>query len=295
MVESFGARLKREREKKGISLDDISLSTKIGTRLLRALEEEHFEQLPGGIFNRGFVRAYARHLGLDEDQAVADYMAASGDAPASKVIEPEIAEAIETRSEQRRKGIDEIPWGVLATALLVVALGFAIWGFYSSEKEREAREAAPTASHHEEAMSNSQPSPAPPAPSANAQPATTEAHPAPVNPAPAVASAIQPAATEGEFVLLIKAADDSWMSIKADGLPVMEGTLVGGTEKSVRARNSIDVHAGNVGALDFFFNGKKLPPQGDTGEVKNLSFNDRGLEPPQPAAPAAGETALPPH
>src|SRR6266568_8901882 len=86
-VESFGARLKREREKKGITLDDISLSTKIGTRLLHALEDEHFDQLPGGIFNKGFVRAYARHLGMDEDQAIADYLEASGQAPPPGSIE----------------------------------------------------------------------------------------------------------------------------------------------------------------------------------------------------------------
>src|ERR1700746_3017458 len=72
---SFGDRLKREREQRGITLDDISLSTKIGTRLLRALEEDKFEQLPGGIFNKGFVRAYARHLGIDEEQAISDYLA----------------------------------------------------------------------------------------------------------------------------------------------------------------------------------------------------------------------------
>jgi cytoskeletal protein RodZ len=78
---SFGDRLKKEREQRGITLDDISLTTKIGTRLLRALEEEKFEQLPGGIFNKGFVRAYARHVGLDEDQTVADYMTAAGAGP----------------------------------------------------------------------------------------------------------------------------------------------------------------------------------------------------------------------
>src|ERR1700720_541778 len=77
-VESFGARLKREREQRKITLDDISLATKIGTRFLTALEEEHFDQLPGGIFNKGFVRAYARCLHMNEDQAIADYIAATG-------------------------------------------------------------------------------------------------------------------------------------------------------------------------------------------------------------------------
>src|SRR6201987_4368423 len=85
---SFGDRLKKEREQRGITLDDISLTTKIGTRLLRALEEEKFEQLPGGIFNKGFVRAYARHVGLDEDQTVADYMTAAG-GPQPQPAEPE--------------------------------------------------------------------------------------------------------------------------------------------------------------------------------------------------------------
>ena len=76
-MESFGARLKREREQRKITLDDISSSTKIGTRFLVAIEEEHFDQLPGGIFNKGFVRSYARYLGIDENQAVADFVAAT--------------------------------------------------------------------------------------------------------------------------------------------------------------------------------------------------------------------------
>lgn len=76
---SFGERLQREREMRSITLDEIANSTKIGTRLLRALEAEEFDKLPGGIFNKGFVRAYARFLGLDEEQAVIDYLAAEGE------------------------------------------------------------------------------------------------------------------------------------------------------------------------------------------------------------------------
>src|SRR5208337_5598993 len=78
---SFGEKLKSEREKRKITLEQISSSTKIGTRMLQALEEDRFNQLPGGIFNKGFVRAYSRCVGLDEDQTVADYLEASGDAP----------------------------------------------------------------------------------------------------------------------------------------------------------------------------------------------------------------------
>src|SRR5216683_2565670 len=75
-VPSFGEKLRKEREQRKITLDDISSSTKISTRMLRALEEEHFDQLPGGVFNKGFVRAYARQVGLDEEESVADYLAA---------------------------------------------------------------------------------------------------------------------------------------------------------------------------------------------------------------------------
>ena len=72
----FGERLQREREMRGITLDEIAKATKIGSRSLRALEQDDFGKLPGGIFNKGFVRAYAKYLGLDEDQAVTDFLAA---------------------------------------------------------------------------------------------------------------------------------------------------------------------------------------------------------------------------
>ena len=73
---AFGEKLRKQRELRGIELDAISNTTKISTRMLRALEDEHFDQLPGGVFNKGFVRAYARHVGLDEEEAVTDYLTA---------------------------------------------------------------------------------------------------------------------------------------------------------------------------------------------------------------------------
>ena len=72
-IGGFGERLRRQRELRGISLTEISNATKIGTRLLRAIEKEDLAQLPGGIFNKGYIRAYAKYLGVDEEQAIADY------------------------------------------------------------------------------------------------------------------------------------------------------------------------------------------------------------------------------
>ena len=71
----FGSKFRQAREKKNLSLDDVSNVTKISARMLKAIEEEHFDQLPGGVFNRGFVRAYAKHLGLNDEEAVTDYLA----------------------------------------------------------------------------------------------------------------------------------------------------------------------------------------------------------------------------
>jgi cytoskeletal protein RodZ len=69
----FGEHLKREREMRGVSLEEISAATRIGTRFLEAIENDQWDQLPGGVFNRGFIRSIARFLGLDEDSLVAEY------------------------------------------------------------------------------------------------------------------------------------------------------------------------------------------------------------------------------
>src|SRR5207248_6950354 len=69
----FGERLRRDRELRGVSREEISAATRIGSRFLEALENEQWERLPGGIFNRGFLRAIARFLGLDEDDLIAQY------------------------------------------------------------------------------------------------------------------------------------------------------------------------------------------------------------------------------
>ncbi len=73
---AFGEKLRHQREQRGLALEAISNTTKISTRMLRALEDEHFDQLPGGVFNKGFVRAYARQVGLDEEETVTEYLAA---------------------------------------------------------------------------------------------------------------------------------------------------------------------------------------------------------------------------
>ena len=154
---SFGDRLRREREMRGVSLDDIAEATKIGTRSLRALEEEHFELLPGGIFNKGFVRAYAKYLGLNEDEAVADYLAAAGDSSLDpRLIAEQNAGRIDRTGgdtgDHTRAGFPIVPVLIL---LLVIAAGAGGWQLYQQRvRERQAREEAARAA----AANTSQPS-----------------------------------------------------------------------------------------------------------------------------------------
>ncbi len=76
---AFGEKLRQQRERRGLSLEAISTTTKISTRMLRAIEDERFDQLPGGVFNKGFVRAYARQVGLNEEEAITAYLTALRD------------------------------------------------------------------------------------------------------------------------------------------------------------------------------------------------------------------------
>jgi cytoskeleton protein RodZ len=265
-VESFGTRLKREREQRGVTLDDIALSTKIGKRFLSALEEERFEQLPGGIFNKGFVRAYARHLGIDEEQAIADYLSATSvdsiELPPQNDLPVEVVQQLKDRESDRAASL---PWGLLAGLLLIAALGVASWGFYS----RGAR---------------------------------TQNHAARIQTGNAPGSAVSrtngqsqvPDSVSGAFIVVIKAREDSWISIIADGKQLMQDVLVAPAEKSVEARNEIVIKAGSVGALDFSFNGKRLPAQGDYEEVKTLTFDVNGLQPQVPKPPSPTARSLPP-
>jgi hypothetical protein len=106
-VGKFGDKLRRQRELRGLSLDAISTTTKISTRMLRALEDEHFDQLPGGVFNKGFVRAYARQVGLNEEEAVNDYLFALAESQIqAQTILPNFRSA-PAREETERRDRDE--------------------------------------------------------------------------------------------------------------------------------------------------------------------------------------------
>lgn len=71
---TLGEELRHKREQRGITLAEIAEATRIGTRFLKAIETDNFSILPGGIFTRSFIRAYAKHVGMNEDEAIGLYL-----------------------------------------------------------------------------------------------------------------------------------------------------------------------------------------------------------------------------
>jgi cytoskeletal protein RodZ len=86
---NFGERLKREREMREVSLEELTKATRISTRFLLALENEDWEKLPGGVFGRGFVRTIARYLALDEESLLGEYDMARGGQALAEPAKPE--------------------------------------------------------------------------------------------------------------------------------------------------------------------------------------------------------------
>ena len=119
---SFGERLKRERELREVTFEEITSATRIGPRFLEALENEEWEKLPGGVFNRGFVRSVARYLGLDEEVLLGEYDLAHG------------AQLQSVAERQENKGIPAVPrWFplVILLGILVVLAGLIAGGVYA--------------------------------------------------------------------------------------------------------------------------------------------------------------------
>ena len=288
-VAAFGEKLKKTRENKKMTLDDVAVSTKISVRMLRALEEEKFAQLPGGVFNKGFVRAYARHLGLDEERTIAEYVAASGGAPVPSAEDAELRAIAERKEKERQnRPAAEMSWGWVAIVLLVVALGLSVWGFYSREKQNTPRtvgkrETAPAASN---APTGSAQAPSPAADAGTGTAAATDAENTPASTSPVAAepatttaaAGVQDTAYPASFTVLVKANEDSWLTVTADTKVLFQDTLSAAAEKSISAQKQVVLRAGNVGGLDIFFNGKKVPAQGEPGEAKTLTFGQNGLE-----------------
>src|SRR5271169_5023011 len=223
-MSTFGANLRREREMRGVPLDEIAAATKISVRSLQALEAEEFSKLPGGIFTRSFIRAYAKYLGLDEETVIGEYQAV---APPSEDADLSRLSPSKPRppTEKSRTPI----WGLLF-ALVLLAGGFAILRYSHRFVESQG-----TGLNHRSA--------APPPGATQTQPVTTSASTGTGGPAASAAgpdggadpSKISPAATSPAaaggagadigLTLQVAATEQAWVAVEADGKTAMNRIL----------------------------------------------------------------------
>jgi cytoskeletal protein RodZ len=238
---SFGEKLRRERDLRGISLREIAERTKISVRFLQALEEDRIDVLPGGLFPRAFVKQYALFLGLDVEKTVADFVAAHGDAP------PELKMAA---LPARRMPLSLGQIFLAVVALLAVVLTFRRGG----EAQRARPEPSPTA--------------------IAAAPAVLPTDR--VYPSPATA----PASTTSSdgLVLTMTAQQDCWVEVRADGETVVNRVLAEGESQTFEAQGEIVLSVGNAGGLSLRVNDRPARPLGRSGEVrKNIVITRQNL------------------
>jgi cytoskeletal protein RodZ len=261
---TFGENLRREREMRGVTLEEISASTKIGVRFLKALEDEDLSRLPGGIFTRSFVRAYAKYLGLDEDHVMAEY---------HLLVPPnsdtEIFRLDKSAPSHQKEGARGPMLAVLVAAVLVGS-GYLLYLY--TRASTEVRPPAPV-------VAPAAPAPAttPPAtPNLDAStPGAQVQNPAqarPDTPTPP-ATAISPSQP---MTLQVAATERSWVAVDADGKMVLQRVLEPGEFETLQAKETFDVTTGNALGIVLTLNGETLKPLGRRGEVKTirLTAND---------------------
>jgi cytoskeletal protein RodZ len=259
---AFGEHLKREREMRGVSLEEISSATRISLRFLEALEREQWNLLPGGIFNRGFIRAIAHFLGLNEEDLIAEYALAT-DAP------PEVA-VLTTEAKPRR------PWG--AAVLLVVLLGaIAGGGWFAYERYAPLLKTW----HHSFARAAAGPQPAQAQPSAlPVLPAGRTHSTATVTQTPAAQSPANASAAKmpEKLELNVQAGKSAEVKIVADGKTVFSGTLSAEETEHFQARDSFEVFSSEASALLLELNGRIQPPLGPPGQPGSVKLTRKDLK-----------------
>ena len=245
----FGEELRRERQIRGISLEEISGATKISVRLLDALERGDMKNLPAPAFTRGFIRAYSTHLGIDADEKVNAYLADLNDPHES--VAPK-----RTRPRSRFcRGRGNAGRMVAFVTGVLLVLGFI------ATPQRHEREHAPAkivppraipVAFKNVAVSNE------PTPLIRAEPAA----------APVVNPIVAPVASSPASISLqLEFEEDSWAKIDADGTTVLNGVVRRGETRRLEARAGFRVTLGNAGGVRVTVDGRPLDRLGASGEV----------------------------
>ncbi len=256
----FGAYLRQAREQRGISLRQIASSTKISMAALEALERNQVEKLPGGIFTRAFVRAYAAEVGLDPEETVRKFLEAfplesvvAGTPQAAELQQRE--EAFRSQSQMART----VFW------LIVLSLPVALLILYFTLRSGAAAKSQIPKTAGSEVPSGAAAVPPPPpislsvpTPAAlvGSSPQERVAAPPPAREEP----------TEG-IALELRAEGPCWVSLRLDGRLVYARLFQPGESDARRAREEVVLTVGDAGAFRYTLNGRPGRPLGRSGQV----------------------------
>ena len=219
---------------------------------LEALERSDLSRLPGGIFTRAFIRAYAQEVGLDPDRTIQDFIAELPPEAATATAHPAAIEDGEKLDSDRK---------AVATALRLALVSLPIIGlviYYGTHRTPAApRVSAPAAE------SQTPPAEPPVEPQRPADPVA--ATPDPPVPVPATAPVAVPQ-TSGISMAIAPTAQ-CWVSLNADGEQVFSGLMNAGDKRTVTAKEQIALNVGDAGAFVYTLNGRAGKPLGAPGEV----------------------------
>jgi cytoskeleton protein RodZ len=257
----FGEHLKREREMRGVSLEEVSAATRISKRFLEAIESDRWESLPGGVFNRGFIRSVARYLGLDEDSMVAEY-------------------ALETRGRVETGVVPDPPmemprnWkpAIVAAIVLVVILagvGFAYARYGGKIAERLHRKPAASATSRDAALG------------ANGAAGGTAAagNSAAQNSKPSDGAAAGATAAD-PLELTLQTSKLVDVTIVADGATIFSGSIDAGDKRLFEARDAFDVSSSDSSAIVLELNGRRVGAFGQLGLPGSVKLTRNDLKAP---------------
>jgi len=233
--DALGERLREAREARGLSLSDVADQIRIRSVYLAAIEDENWSAVGAPVYVRGFLRTYARFLGIDPEEAVASF---------SKTLPAQPEPPNSGRKAADREAT--LPVGSIllwvAGAVAVVLIAFVVYNELTmrrSETLASAVSATATAS--------------PPPPTATPVPTAT------------------PPAVDGANSLALVLSAPSWLRVTVDGSVSMEGTFPAGTSKTFHGKNAL-VRIGNAGGVEIYVNGKDLGKLGKSGDVVEHAF-----------------------
>jgi cytoskeletal protein RodZ len=258
-IETVGARLKKMRQEKGLSLEDMQKKTKIHFNVLRAIEGDSVLDL-SPIYLKGFIKIYCSYLGLD----IKDYMETSV-SPVKPVLNATVGRPIGERVEKKQSLVKDVSLKLgttnsllnlkkiiifLVLGLIVIFLGVNLIKFITSKKKNSLEKTKLLMSASRPGLKSS-----------------------------AVAHTKISKDLTGGFTVGIFARDKSWITAKADGKIIFHGALARGRSQTWRAKEKIELSLGDAGAVELQINDQRFPNLGRRGKpLKNVLINKEGLK-----------------